>query len=188
MIETIIIIVITFISLFLLWDYIKNKKYSSGNESSFYHPRNRFDDISYNEPMHKKRKVSTEKIKNEFNVIIQSIIKGFHPDFIKDEEDCENQLLKFLKKRYPNKIFSHGHTSRGLKIDLVMEGTYAIELITLDNEGKLLSLIDKMLKSKQDFEKIAVILVDINKIPTSKIKEYILEFEQIGIKPILKKA
>lgn len=123
-----------------------------------------------------------------FDDIINSIQKSFIPRNVKSEEDYENQLIKFLKMRYPNKIFRHGHTSRGIKIDIVMEGTYAIELITLDNEGKLLSLTDKILKSQHDFGKMAVILVDINKIHNSKIREYIDDFEKLGINIILKKA
>ena len=82
----------------------------------------------------------------------------------------------------------HGHTSRGIKIDLVIEGSYAIELITVDNEGKLISLMDQMLKSQKEFGKVAAILVDINKIPDSKIREYITEFEKKKIKTILKKT
>jgi len=48
--------------------------------------------------------------------------------------------------------------------------------------------MDQMLKSKQGFGKVAAILVDINKIPVSKIKEYVTELEKIGIITILKKA
>lgn len=189
MIETIvIIIVILAISLFLLWDYIKNNRHSSINNSSFYHPRNQRDDLSHKDLLDQKSTISTEKRKNEFDVIIQSIVDGFHPDFFKDEEDCENQFIEFLNRKFPNKILRRGHTSRGVKIDLVIEGSYALELIIVNNEGRLISLMDQMLKSKQDFGKVAAILVDINKIPFSKIKEYITELEKIGIKTIMKKA
>ena len=58
----------------------------------------------------------------------------------------------------------------------------------MNNEGKLVLLMDQMLKSKEDFGKNAVILVDINKIPASKIKEYVTEYERIGIRTIMKKA
>ena len=58
----------------------------------------------------------------------------------------------------------------------------------VDNEGKLISLMDQMLKSQKEFGKVAAILVDINKIPDSKIREYITEFEKKGIKIILKKT
>ena len=57
-----------------------------------------------------------------------------------------------------------------------------------DNEGRLISLMDQMLKSKQDFGNVAAILVDVNKIPISKIKEYVTELEKIGIKTMMNKA
>ena len=125
---------------------------------------------------------------NSFYKIVQSIQDNFNLIDIKNEEDGEKQLLQFLNKKFPNVILRHGHTSRGIKIDLVIEGTYAIELITADNEGKLISLMDQMLKSQKEFGKVAAILVDINKIPNSKIREYITEFEKKKIKTILKKT
>ena len=188
MIEIIAItIVIIVISLFLLLDYIRNNRRSSNNNSSFYHPGNQPSDLSLGKSSDKKNTASAEDKKSEFDAIVQSIMKGFHPDSIKDEEDCEKQLIQFLNKKFPNKILRRGHTSQGVKIDLVIEGSYALELIIVDNEGRLISLMDQMLKSKQDFGKVAAILVDINKIPNPKIREYIAEFEKKGIKIILKK-
>jgi len=189
MIEIIAItIVIIVISLFLLLDYIRNNRHSSINNSSFYHPRNQPSDLSFRKSSDEKSTASAEDKQSEFDAIVQSIMKGFHPDSIKDEEECEKQLIQFLNKKFPNKILRRGHTSRGVKIDLVIEGSYALELIVVDNEGRLISLMDQMLKSKQDFGKLAAILVDINKIPVSKIEEYVTELEKIGIKTILKKV
>ena len=173
------IIVIIFIGLFLLLRYIRNVKFSSMNDQSRYHE----------EPQLKEKNIGhIEKRKSGFDEIVQSIADGFHLDSVKDEEDCENQLITFLNKKFPQKIFRRGHTSRGVKIDLVVEGSYALELIVVNNEGRLISLMEQMLKSKQDFGKNAVILVDINKIPASKIKEYATEYERIGIRTIIKKA
>jgi len=182
-IQIIILIIVIVIILYLLYwrfsnfcrkdknvDNKKNADYSTSRMSTFKND----EDFIIKNPTY------------SFDNIIESIKRDFFPKNVFNEEDCEKQLINFLNKKYPNKIFRHGHNSRGIKIDFVIEGTNAIELITLENEGKLLSLTDKILKLQQDFGKIAVILIDINKIDIIKIKEYAEELEKRGIKIIIK--
>lgn len=181
----ILIIVVIFIIYMLYWRFISQ---SSQKNVGFYRGKDQDLHSSQQKHMGHRTLSSPENRKNDFDEIVQSIKDNFHPVDVKNEEDGEIQLIQFLHKKFPNKIFRHGHTSRGIKIDFVIEGTYALELITVDNEGKLISLMDQMLKSKQDFYNVAVILVDKGKVSFSIITEYIAEFEKIGIKTVLKKV
>ena len=96
--------------------------------------------------------------------------------------------MNFLNDRFPTHAESHGHTSKGKPIDIVIDGTYAIELIIVDNEGKLVSLMDHVLKFKEDFGIVVVILLDTGEVPFFIIEKYIREFEKIGVKTIVKKV
>jgi hypothetical protein len=126
--------------------------------------------------------------KNEFDLIVQSIDKNFSPIVEKDEEDCENQLINYLNSRFPNNVQKRGHTTEGRRIDIVIDGTYALELIIVSNEGKLVSLMDQVLKSKKEFSEVAVILLDIGKVTSDRIEEYINDFKAEGVKTIIKKC
>ena len=169
----------------LYWRFFSQ---SSHKNIGFYREKNQDLRPFQQKHMDQRNLSLSENRKNDFDEIVQSIKDNFHPVDVKHEEDGEIQLIQFLNKEFPNEIFRHGHTSRGIKIDLVIEGTYALELITVDNEGKLISLMDQMLKSKQDFYNVAVILVDTGKVSFSIIAEYAAEFEKIGIKTVIKKV
>ena len=123
---------------------------------------------------------------NKFDIIIQLIRESFRPTATDNEDECENQLITFLASRFPAIVQHRGHTSQGRKIDLIIEGTYALELILVSNEGKLISLMEQIVRSKQDFSKMAVILVDVHQVPFEKIEEYCREFEHLGITTIIK--
>jgi len=128
------------------------------------------------------------KILNEdFDIIIQKIKEGFNPEYAENEEAYEKKLINFLNLRFPNKIFRPGHTASGLRIDIVIDGTYALELITVNNEGSLLSLMNQIRDSKKDYHQMAVILIDLGKIPSEKIQEYANVYESLEVKTIIKK-
>ena len=122
----------------------------------------------------------------DFNDIIETIENDFYPNMGVDESDYEKQLLLFLAKKFPNQVKIQGHTTDGKKIDIVIDGTYAIELITVESEGKLVSVIDQITKSKEDFPHFLLILVDVGKVHYSKIEDYIKEYQRIGVKTISK--
>ena len=125
---------------------------------------------------------------NEFEKIINVIEEGFQPNNVTNEAEAEKELIHFLTTRFPNKILGRGHTSTGVRIDIVIEGTYAIELVTLDSESRLVTLTHQILQSKEDFSKIAVIIIDLNKLPSAKIQHYVNEYEKLNVKTIVKKA
>lgn len=131
---------------------------------------------------------SAPKVEYDFDTILGSIEEGFNPGIVKNEEESENQLIQFLDTRFPNKSLTGGHTSTGKKVDIVIDGTYCIELAVVNNEGRLVSLMDQILKYKRDFGEVAVILLDLNEVPAYTIEKYIDAYKQAGAKVIVKKC
>jgi len=125
--------------------------------------------------------------KSEFDIIVQSIRKKFTLGSASDETDAEEQLLTFLNTKFPNRVQQEGHTSTGKRVDIVIDGTYSLELVVVQNEGRLVSLMDHLVKSKQDFSEVAVILVDIGEVPARKLEGYIVTYKNMGVRTILKR-
>jgi len=134
-----------------------------------------------------EQQISAPKVEYDFDRILGSIEEGFNPGIVKNEEGSENQLMQFLNTRFPNKTLTGGHTALGEKVDMVIDGTYCIELAVVNNEGRLVSLMDQILKYKRDFgEVVAIILFD--DVPTYTIEKYVDAYKQAGAKVIVKKC
>ena len=129
---------------------------------------------------------SENKRSDNFEDIIRTIKEGFHPVDVNNEEECEKQLIHFLETRFPKNIIRRGHSPEGRRIDIVITGIFALELIIVENEGKLIFLLNHVLKIKDNFSKVAVVLIDVGKISTNTISNYVKEFEQSGINTIIK--
>jgi len=125
--------------------------------------------------------------KSEFDTIVQSVRKKFTLDSVSNETDAEKQLLIFLNTKFSNRVQQEGHTSTGKRVDIVIDGTYSLELVVVQNEGRLVSLMDHLVKSKQDFSEVAVILVDIGEVPARKLEGYIVTYKNMGVQTILKR-
>ena len=130
-------------------------------------------------PVSEKNKIGT------FDRIISLINNKFHPTSFRNDEECERLLISFLIENLPNNIITHGHTAEGNKLDIVIDGTYALELVVADSEQKLFYLMDLSLKSKKDFDKTASIIIDTGKIDSDKIQEFTNEMKKNGIKTIV---
>lgn len=125
---------------------------------------------------------------DQFDEIIGRIDGGFQPKNVTGENDAEKQLMQFLIQRYPNIVMVPGHTGAGTRIDIVIEGTYAIELVTADSESRLVTLLHQIMDSKGDFIRIAVIIVDLGKLPVEQIQSYVSEYQKLNVKTIVKKS
>lgn len=132
--------------------------------------------------------ISFEKNEDAFDSIYQSIKNSFMPMNFRDDEECERQLIAFLSKKFPNKAIARGHTSKGEKLDIVIDGTYALELIIANNEGKLAYLTNLMINSQKDFEKRIAIIVDVGKVSPDSLKEFGDDLKRLGIRTIIKKS
>jgi len=126
--------------------------------------------------------------KNEFLAMLDSIEKDFDPRILQDKDDFKRQMIKFLHVNFTNEIQEHGHTSIGGEVDIVIDGTYALKLKIIKNEGGLIFLVDQIMEYQRDFHDCAVILADVGELTVNKIKEYLSEYKELGVKAILKKA
>jgi len=151
-----------------------------------YIPKNNYDDSSNAEYVESQS--YAPKTEYDFDTVLGAIEGSFSPDATKNEEESENQLIQFLRSRFPNKMLSKGHTSTGEKVDIVIDGTYSIYLAVINNEGRLVSLMDQILKSKRDFGAVAVILLDMEGVPTYTIEKYVDSYEKTGVRVIVKKC
>jgi len=136
----------------------------------------------------KSEDISHFKLGEDVERILWSIKNHFNPKVVSNEAEAEKQLMNFLDSRFPTHAKSRGHTSKGKPIDIVIDGTYAIELIVVDNEGKLVLLMDHVLKFKEDFGIVVVVLLDTDEVPVFIIEKYVKQFENMGVKTIVKKV
>lgn len=121
---------------------------------------------------------------SEFDSILNSISKEFEPEDVRDESEFEKQLFQFLKIRYPERAKRQVNTPKG-KIDIVIDDRYAIELKIADNKGKLRDLVGQLYSYKKVYDHVAVILLDVGKMGYEDIKEFIEDYEKIGVKTII---
>jgi len=122
---------------------------------------------------------------NVFGGIISLIKNRFEPTSFENDEDCEKQLISFLTTNLPNNVITRGHTTTGERIDIVIDGTYALELIIANSEEKLLYLMNLSMQSKKDFDNTAAVIIDIGVMPFSKLQEFADEIKKIGIETII---
>jgi ABC-type cobalt transport system substrate-binding protein len=185
-VATLIIIVVLFIVVYFVSRRLLGSSLSSSDDSSARNvEENSYEYSSGAEAL--EQPISAPKVEYDFGTILGSIEQGFNPGTVKNEEDAENKLIGFLNTRFPNKSVTGGHTSTGKKVDIVIDGTYCIELVVVDNEGRLVSLMDQILKYKRDFgEVLAIILFD--DVPTYTIEKYVDSYRKAGAKVIVKKC
>lgn len=122
---------------------------------------------------------------NVFEEIIHLIKNRFEPASFENDEDCEKQLITFLTANLPSNVITRGHTTTGERIDIVIDGTYALELIIANNEEKLMYLMNLSMQSKKDFDNTAAVIIDIGVMPFSKLQEFADEIKKIGIETII---
>jgi hypothetical protein len=123
-----------------------------------------------------------------FEQIVSAIETRFFPRRCNTEKEYEKQLISFLGKKFPNRVIRPGHTHQGIEIDFAIDGTYAIELIKVENQGQLAILMDQMVKSQIDFDRTAVVLIDTGMIDTSIIEEYTKSYKKMRINAVIKKV
>jgi hypothetical protein len=186
-VATLIIIMVLFVVVYFVSRRLLSSSLSSSDDSLARNMKeNSYEYSSGAEFL--EQQISAPKVEYNFDTILGSIEGGFNPGIVKNEEEFENQLIQFLNTRFPNKILTGGHTALGEKVDIVIDGTYCIELAVVNNEGRLVSLMDQILKYKRDFGEVAVILLDLNEVPAYTIEKYVDAYKQAGAKVIVKKC
>lgn len=160
--------------------------------------RIRIDDITKKEAVkpetiekrEESREVAPTQIEfptNKFDSILNSIEQEFEPEDVRDENDFEKQLTQFLKIKFPNRVERQVDTPKG-KVDIVIDNRYAIELKIADNKGKLRDLVGQVYSYKKIYNEVAVVLLDIGRMSPSEIKEYVDDYDKLGVKTIVLKG
>jgi len=132
----------------------------------------------YEKKITEVEKYTITRAKYEFEELLKTIRDKFKPETVRNEEDLEKQLYQFLSgKLSERRIERQVYVEGSMRIDLVVDGKYGIEVKIADSAQKLHTLTGQVLFYKENFEEvIAVILetganVDIDKF-ARKLEEY----------------
>jgi len=170
-----------------IWDIIKEHEKASildiQKVDSLINPSSQ---SNVSTPISPEKEVTTIDIKkqSEFEAILESIENDFEPEDVRDENDFEKQLTQFLKIKYPDRVKRQVDTPKG-KIDILIDDRYVIELKIADSKIKLRDLVGQVTSYKKVYCDIAIALLDVGKLSRSEIKEYVDDYEQIGVKTIV---
>jgi len=138
----------------------------------------------------KEDKVTKIEIKRqpEFDVILDTIENEFQDiacDMnIRDESEFRKQLVIFLRTKLPNKIEEEYKTSKG-RLDILIDKKYVLELKYADNKGTLEKGIAEIKRYGKQFDNIAFIILDVNKLSFSILREYKNYYEEDGAQVII---
>jgi hypothetical protein len=132
----------------------------------------------YEKKITEVEKYTITRAKYEFEELLKTIRDKFKPETVRNEEDLEKQLYQFLSgKLSERRIERQVYVEGSMRIDLVVDGKYGIEVKIADSAQKLHTLTGQVLFYRENFEEvIAVILetganVDIDKF-ARKLEEY----------------
>jgi hypothetical protein len=122
----------------------------------------------------------------EFLNFVKIIDEGFFPKNVKNETDAEKELVDFLNCSFPGMVIYPGHTSKGSRIDIVIYGTYAVEVVLVDGESRLITFMHQIIDVKEDFSDTLAILIDVGKVSSELVQKYASSCEKIEIATIIK--
>ncbi len=125
------------------------------------------------------------KIKNYKNYhsaflkIINTIQDDFKPEPSSDEKELQGNLKMWLGAKYPGKKIEREVESRAGKVDIVIDGKYAIELKLAKNSQTLRNLYAQLVEYQEVYPQIvALLLNDIEKSNIETIKEYAKKYDE----------
>ncbi len=144
----------------------------------------------YEVPKSQESKIQSEpfvqpvKSDSEFEKILQIIREKFEPEESRDEKELEKQLTQILKLLLPNKIDRQSNTAKG-RVDIVIDGKYGLELKIANSSSILRALKGQVHDYKKVLDEVAIILLDVNKLPSSEIREFVQDCTEFGVKTII---
>lgn len=124
--------------------------------------------------------LETDKDKNEFEVIINSIKAQFEPEKIRDEDHLQAQVAVFLKAKYPNsKVEREVITRSGDKLDIVVNDKFVFELKVYADKNQLRNLGAQLEEYKMEYPLLCAIILDTIRNETSEenIREYVDKYK-----------
>ena len=123
-----------------------------------------------------------------FFKIISTIQNDFKPQPCTDEKELQGQLTMFLSTKYPGKEIDREVEKDGAKLDIVIDGKYAIELKIARDPTTLRNLTAQLEEYQEVYPQIATLLLNIiEKSNMESIKEYAKKYDEKLIRDTVNK-
>jgi hypothetical protein len=164
-----------------IWDIVKDYENVSAVNVTVVEGASAQEPVEETKPSETKVTSIEIKRQDEFDAILDDIENNFEPEDVRDENEFEKQLFQFLKIKYPDRVDRQISTPQG-KIDIVIDNKYAVELKIADGKGTLSGLVGQLVRYKKIYKNLATILLDVGKMSRSEMKEYITDYENLGVK------
>jgi len=132
----------------------------------------------------KEEKITKIEIKRqtEFESILELIERDFQDIVadlnIRDEKEFRKHLVVFLRAKLPNKTIEEEVKTRKGNVDILIDNKYALELKYADNKKTLDSGVAEVRRYRELFPHIAVVILDVNKLSVSTLRDYKKYYEQ----------
>jgi len=134
----------------------------------------------YEDETAKTEEPSISRAKYDFEELLNVIRDQFRPETVRNEEDLEKQLYQFLSGKFSNrKIERQVYVDGSMKIDLVVDGKYGIELKIADSAQKLHTLIGQAIFYKENFKEVIAVILDTG--VNVDIDKFIRKLEKNGV-------
>jgi len=134
----------------------------------------------YENEIAKTEKPKVSQSKKDFEELLNTIRDQFRPETVRNEEDLEKQLYQFLSgKLSERRIERQVYVDGSMKIDLVVDGKYGIELKIADSAQKLHTLTGQALFYKENFKEVIAVILDTG--ANVNIDKFVKKLEEYGI-------
>ena len=132
--------------------------------------------------------LSRNEVENTMIAGLINLISSFKPEVVRDEEDFEKQLYQYLRASLGSgvNIERQVSLSEGLRVDMVVNDTVAIEIKIAENKAQLQRLIGQVIDYKKYFDKVMTVILDVGRL--GDLGSYIEKLEELGAIPVVVKG
>lgn len=137
-----------------------------------------------NEEIKIKKPKSHEKFLGDKFENIVSVIEGYSTDrLIRSERELETVIYEFLRHKFPEYNFEFQKRVPKGRVDIVVDDEIAVELKIADNKGNLNSLFAQIEWYTDEYEKLIILILDLNRVPD--LEDFKERFEEKGAKVVV---
>jgi hypothetical protein len=131
----------------------------------------------------RKRMTFSSNTNDLFEDVLSSIEVYSTPRLIGSERAFEDCLFEFLRERFSKSHIDFQRRIDKGRVDIVIDDEIALELKIADNKGNLNSLFGQIEWYKDHFDKLAIIILDVGRVPD--LDDFIERFESKGARVIV---
>lgn len=150
------------------------------------------EDIEFEQEIIRTEKIKTKVRKKKTTRTVTKLrkaIKNFDPITPRKkqikERDLEAQMVQALTISFGKDKVNYQERARGGRVDIVVDGKYAIELKIITSPSQLTPLIGQALVYSKEYEKVFVYLYDKrNALKSKNIKTYETHLKDAGVKNV----